>query len=271
MTGFAQLTADQGQHAVVPELRGRAFEVAGLDAGGELDVAGPQLPGQKAIHLEGIFRIVPVDDGQGIEGNLMLAQQRGRRHHQIEGGFAAAGYPVFVVQCAGPVDGEADQKAVLLEKPAPLVIEQDAVGLQVVADADPGRAMLLLQRHYPAKVVDAEQGRFTALPGEDNLVAILPLYVAADEGLQRLFIHPGLSRLMEQIFLVQVEAILAINVALGAPRFGHDVEAAGIGAAAVTAGGFERGDVQVRRVTGPDLVHRYSAGGGGRGRYGVDV
>lgn len=34
VAGFAELAADQGQYAVVPELRGRAFEIAGLDAGG---------------------------------------------------------------------------------------------------------------------------------------------------------------------------------------------------------------------------------------------
>jgi len=58
------------------------------------------------------------------------------------------GDPAVIVNLARTVDAQADEKSVLLEKPGPVVVEQRAVGLQVIFDPLPWLGMLRLQRDH---------------------------------------------------------------------------------------------------------------------------
>ena len=49
---------------------------------------------------------------------------------------AALIFPVAVVQAFRTVQTQADQKIVVMEEPAPLVVKQDAVGLEGIRDHD---------------------------------------------------------------------------------------------------------------------------------------
>ena len=51
-------------------------------------------------------------------------------HYPIESALFAAVQPVRVVNLAGTVDAQADEKIVFLEEAAPLVVEKDAVRLK---------------------------------------------------------------------------------------------------------------------------------------------
>jgi hypothetical protein len=59
------------------------------------------------------------------------------------------------------VDGEADKKVLVMEEPAPFIIQKGAVGLEIVFTADVGGTVFLFQRDNFAEKINAEQGRFT--------------------------------------------------------------------------------------------------------------
>ena len=59
------------------------------------------------------------------------------------------------------------------------------------------------------------------MPREDNLFASLALYVLADVLLEHLISHPGLLFMSQEIRLVQIKAVVAIDIALCAGWLGH--------------------------------------------------
>ena len=75
--------------------------------------------------------------------------------HPVEGSVAAFVHAVRVVQVAGAVHTEANQKAVLLRNQAPLLVEQDAVGLKGVGDVHMRGAAFLLKLDGPSEEVEA--------------------------------------------------------------------------------------------------------------------
>lgn len=84
--------------------------------------------------------------------------------------------------------GELRQKPVLLEERAPLVIQEDTVGLKGVLDGLPV-GVLGLQGGSGAKEVYSEQRRFAALPGEADDRARLCGDVIPDIRFQPLGLH----------------------------------------------------------------------------------
>jgi len=91
-------------------------------------------------------------------------QRLGRGVHLVKRRLAAFGDPVLVVDFLWSVDRQADEEAVLLQKLRPVLVEQRAVGLQVVLDPLAGLRMLLLQRNDLAEEVETEQRRLATLP-----------------------------------------------------------------------------------------------------------
>ena len=105
------------------------------------------------------------------------------------------------------------RKPCSLEKGAPFVVEQCAVGLQIVLDALAGLLVLLFQFDDFVEELEPEQRRFAALPGEDDFVAVLAFDVLADVGLEDLVGDLELALAAQQLLLVQVIAIRAVHVA----------------------------------------------------------
>ena len=78
--------------------------------------------------------VEPVNAGQGVEEVAMPLQQLGSGEHLVKRGLLAFGDPVVIVNVARAVNTQAHQKPVLLEKTAPLLVEQSAVALEIVFD-----------------------------------------------------------------------------------------------------------------------------------------
>ena len=96
---------------------------------------------------------MPVYAGERIERHAEFAQQPCRGHHLVEGRGTALVDAKPVMQFARTVDAEPDKEAVLLEKSRPFLVEENAVGLQVVFDALIGLCVFFLQRdHAPIKI-----------------------------------------------------------------------------------------------------------------------
>ena len=91
-----------------------------------------ELVAEEAIHRAAVVLVGGVDRAQDVEVDPVAAQVPPAVHHQVEGALAAAVDAIGVVELARTVDAQADQEVVLLEEGAPLVVEQDAVGLERV-------------------------------------------------------------------------------------------------------------------------------------------
>jgi hypothetical protein len=73
------------------------------------------------------------------------------------------------VELAWAVNAQADQEVVFLEERAPLVVQEDAVGLKRVLHDLAGPAVLLDELHGALEEVEPHQGRLAALPRHRDL------------------------------------------------------------------------------------------------------
>ena len=194
MVGLRPRRADCRQLRRVPAPRGGRLEVARLDDRDELHVRRADFATQEAVDIERTRRVVAMHAGQRVERHAVPLEQSRTTHHLIEGRLLPLRRPHRVVHVLGAVDRQPHQEAVLLEEPRPVVVEQRAVGLQVVLDALPDLRVFPLQGHRLFEPLHAEQRRFPALPREDHLVARHALDVVADEGFQDLFAHSPETR-----------------------------------------------------------------------------
>ena len=130
----------------------------------------------------------------------------------------------MIVNLARAVDAQADEEPVLLEEARPVVVEQGAVGLQVVLDALPGLGVFLLQRDDLLEELEAQQRGLAALPGEDDFVGGDALDVVPHEPVEQLVVHVPAARTARQLLLAQIKAVGAVEVAGRSGRLGHHVE-----------------------------------------------
>ena len=190
----------------------------------------------------------------------------------VERRRAALGDPVLVVDLLRAVDGQAHEEAVLLQEARPVLVEQRAVGLQVVLDPLSGLRVLPLQRHDLAEEVEAEQRGLAALPREHHLVGGHARDVVAHEALEHLVVHVPAARAARQRLLAQVEAVRAVEVAGRAGRLDHHVEPPR-GTVAEPLRRVVLVDLQVlvnrRRSHENPICDRYARTRGGDGKYGL--
>ena len=209
-----------------PALVGDADGLLGraLDDGDELDPLRAQLVAKEAVDRPSVMLVGGIDGTQDVEIDLVTAQRLPALHHQIEGALAATVQPVGVVQLARAVHTQADQKVVLLEEAAPVVIQQKAVGLEGVFDRLAGLAVLLDQLDRMLKKFKFHQRRLAALPGHRDVGHAVRFEQLADVGLERGRRHPAPVVRVER-FLGQEEAVGAVDVASRAAGLGQQMKA----------------------------------------------
>ena len=129
------------------------------------------------------------------------------------------------MQLLRAIDAQPNQELVLAQKRVPLVIQQRAVGLQVVLDVQTRTLVFLFQRDHLLEELDTQQRRLAALPREHDFVAALSFDVLANVGFENLVADAELAVAAQQFFLVQVIAIGAVEVADRPDRLHHGVKA----------------------------------------------
>ena len=139
-----------------------------LDEGNEAKILGLDLL-EEAVDVEGVLDVLRMDNTEKIDGELMLPQQAITLHHLPVCGLLVFGHAIGVVQRRRTVDAEADDKIFSGQKAAPVVIQENAVRLDGVGDAPAVGPVLALEFHDAAKIIQSENGRFTAVPGEIDL------------------------------------------------------------------------------------------------------
>src|SRR5439155_11610112 len=134
------------------------------------------------------------------------------------------GDAVVIVQFARSVEAEADVEIFLGEKIAPFIIDGRAVGLNAVDDLFVVRQILLLQRYRLAKKIDAEQRRFAAVPGKTHDLPGRRLDMLLDIALQRFIVEAKIRPVGIKFFLLQIVAVVTIEVTYRPDGFYHDLK-----------------------------------------------
>lgn len=184
-----------------------------------------------------MFRRYPVDAAQRCKTDLMLPQQLRGAEDTVEATLPALISTVKIVQVLWTIYGQADKEILLMQKLAPGLVNIHPIGLEVVLEPHVRRTEFPLQVHDLTEKVQAQQGRLTALPGEDHLLAVLALEVLPDEGLKHLIGDAPMSGLPEQFLLREVIAVGAVEIAERPGRLHHDMHAPhGLAAVALLRG-----------------------------------
>src|SRR5208337_1348183 len=195
-----------------------------LDDGNELHPLCAHLIAEETIDRAAVLLVGGVDRAQYVEFDSVLAQVPPALHHLVEGALFAAVEPVRVVDLAWAVNAQANQEIVFLEEAAPLIVEEDAVGLKGMLHDLLGAAVLFDELDGASEEVDLHQRRFASLPRDSYCGRAVRLQQLLDVSLERGLGHPILFVRIQRFF-GQEEAIGAIDVANGPARLRQKVEA----------------------------------------------
>ena len=106
---------------------------------------------EETVELQRIIPVEIVDHGKGIPLHAIAVQEFYSPHHFGEGRFPIDTVAIAVVEALGSVDGDAYQPAVIPEKPAPLIVQQNAVGLNAIVNMPSPRIFFLEADDLPEK------------------------------------------------------------------------------------------------------------------------
>lgn len=163
------------------------------------------------------------EDGQSVEVDLVSLKGLEASHDFLETWLPTTVDPIEIVDVLGPIDGDAYQELVFAEELAPLVIHQDSVGLEGVRDFFLSPVFLLKLDNF-SKVVDTQDGGLSALPGEQDFRSAMSLDVLAHKRLQNVVGHGPIGVGRVELFFLEIETVLAVQVTNGPGGLGHNME-----------------------------------------------
>src|ERR1022692_3275673 len=153
------------RHLIAPRRWRSAVAVGTFDDREELIVARSQLVPEESIHGQRIFAVGGVDGTKHVEVYLVPLHQANRLHDPFERALAGFVPPVRAVHVAWSIQTNANQEPISAQERAPLVIQQDAVGLNRMLDRDARLPVTLRRFRREAVKVEAHERGLTALPG----------------------------------------------------------------------------------------------------------
>ena len=195
-----------------------------FDDGNELQPFGLQFVAQESVDRATVVLVRRVDRAQDVARDIVAAQQLPAPHHPVKRTSTKTIDPVTVMQCARAVDAQANKKSVLLQKLAPVFVDQRAIGLDAVLDSLARSAVLLDQLNRVREERQLHQRWLAALPGHLNLRRCVRFQQLADVGLQRLVRHV-LASVRIQRLLGQEKAVAAVDIAARSAGFCQHVKA----------------------------------------------
>jgi hypothetical protein len=102
-------------------------------------------------------------------------------------------FSVKVVKLFGSIQAEADQEIILVEKLAPLLVEEDAIGLEGVLDLGSGLLIFFLKFHGAPEEMETHESRLASLPGHGYLRNLVGFEMLPDMSLVDLIGHPEIA------------------------------------------------------------------------------
>ena len=127
------------------------------------------------------------------------------------------GSAVSVMEGGWAVQTDANKKVVVMQELGPFIRQQDAIGLEDVADGGRRRLQFVLDSNGRLVEIKPHQRRFAALPGE-RIFGLRTAEIACNYLAESCFRHATVSVWIEEAF-AGVEAILAMEVAVSACGF----------------------------------------------------
>src|SRR6266478_2828886 len=161
------------------------FSVSTLHDGDELQPFCFHLVPEKAIQGPAVLLIGGVDRAQDVEIDSMLTQECPSLHHAVKRAPLTTIHAILIVKLTRPVDTQAHKEVVFLEKSAPLIVEEDPVGLKRVSHDLISSAVLLHQFHGLSEEVEFHEGRFATLPCDRNFRCAMRFKQLPDVSFQR--------------------------------------------------------------------------------------
>lgn len=159
---------------------------------------------------------------QDVELHAVTAQKRDRLLDAPRGGLPGGVDAHGVVAVRQQIIGDADQKIVLLQKPAPVLVQMDGVGLKRVVDLNaPVPAVDDLRKR--AEIVEPGKRRFAALKRQRDMIAGGEAALDVLQQLPRdLRLHDAEGADAPQRGNVRVEAVFAPQIAQRRRGLEHD-------------------------------------------------
>jgi len=158
-----------------------------------------------------------VEEGKSVEFDLVFGTLVDSPHCLIKGTRAGMVGAVVVMKFFGAVDADSHEEFVFEKEAAPVVVEQDSIGLECVAHLQAGGTIFFLKFDSPLVKIQAHESWFAALPGE-NGDRKTQRHVVFYKTLEDLVGHslPPVSNFRCAVF---VEAVFAVDVAVRTGRF----------------------------------------------------
>jgi hypothetical protein len=172
---------------------------------------------EKIEYLVGMFDVFGIQQSEGIQFDMILFALFNCPDNFIECPFAGVVEAIVIVEFFRAVDTNTEKKFVIVQEPAPLLVDKDGVCLHGVADLLAGAAVLLLQLHGLTIEIEPHKHRLAPLPCEACNREI-QLHVIFDELFQHFVAH-ALSAPAELGRPAFVEAVPAIEIAVRSGRF----------------------------------------------------
>jgi len=143
-----------------------------FDGGDELQPACAKCQ-QVLKYLVGVMDVEVIEYAQEVELNVAALQMLQALEHIFARWLVVIINTIVVVELGRPVDGQANEEAVFVQKPAPFFVQQGPVGLDGVLDGLARPAMAFLQFDGLFEEFQASQRRLATLPGDGHFVAEL--------------------------------------------------------------------------------------------------
>ncbi len=197
-----------------------------LDQGQKANVGSLDLL-EEPVDLTGVLDVFCMHHTQDIAKDPVLSQEPVPAHRFLVGGVLALEDAVSIMHSLRTIQAKAYRKALLRQETAPVLVEESAIGLYPVGDALVTGLVLVLQRHNLAKVVQAQEERLPAMPGKvDHRTG------GGGNMLDDVFLQYGVGHAKRlifwiEVFLLQVIAIVTVQVADGAKGLDEDLKFAG--------------------------------------------
>jgi len=134
---------------------------------------------------------------------------------------------IFVMHFLGTVKAKPNSKTFGRKKAAPVIIEKGSIGLNTVSDSSVGGLMSALQRYNFTKVAQAQNGRFSTMPRKPDHVFWGSVNMLNNIFLQNFIGHSKQFALWIELFLVQIVAVVTVQVTDGSDRFSKNLKFAG--------------------------------------------
>ncbi len=148
-------------------------------------------------------------------------------HDFVEGPSACSVFAVEIVKFTGAIYAESNEEIVLSEEPAPLVVKQDAVGLEGVFDVGARFPVFFLKLHGSPEKIESHKRWLAALPCDGYPRGPVKSKELADIGLVDPRRHPKIASRIE-LFLLQEKTVAATQIAGRTRRLGHYMKGFGI-------------------------------------------